>query len=432
MDYGLAAALCVLCMISLLVLGIPVVFCLGFSSMLFGVLVFGPVALYKMGLATFSLLYNYAWSPLPLFVLMGCIISATRIGEDLYRAARNWLSFLPGSLISASIIGEALVASMVGASGAAIVTVGKAAEREFERYGYDKKFAMGGLMCGGVLGPLIPPSTPMIIYGVVANVSVGHLLIAGIVPGALLALVLAAVPLLICWKRPELGPPAGRVSWKVRVYSLARVWPALAVLVTVVGSIFLGIATPTEAAGIGCVAILVLAIIFYNLKFRCLWEAMIEAAKVNAMMLVVIIGASFFSYVLTSKGVGDFIYDIVTQLRIHPLGVVSIIILIYLILGCLFDAITITMLTVPLFAPLIVKLGYDLIWFGVLYVVTTEIGLITPPMGVNLFFMRNVFNIDTQALLKGAVPYLMVLLAFLGVLLLVPQLSLWLPSMMGK
>ncbi len=432
MDAGLAAILCIVSMAFLLVLGIPIAFALGFSSVVFGTLAFGPMALYKMGLATFSLFYNYSWTPLPLFVLMACVITETSIGKDLYKVARNWVSGLPGALVSASILGQGMMASSVGVSGAAIVAVGKVAEPELNRYGYDRKLALGGMMCGGVLGPLIPPSTPLIIYGVIANVSVGHLLIAGIIPGALLAIMLAIVPVIICWRNPKLGPAAGSVGWITRLVSLKKVWPVIAVLVAIIGSIFFGIATPTEAAGIGCVVIIVIAVTVFQLRWKGLRRAMTEAAVINSMMLVIIVAASFFSYMLASAGVGDFLGSLVTSLSVPPIVLVIAIMILYFILGSLFDSITITMLTIPIFAPLLAELGFSLVWFGILYVVNLEIGLITPPMGVNLYFVRNIFNIKTVDLLKGGAPFLITLVIFLFIVLFVPDLSLWLPEMMTK
>jgi C4-dicarboxylate transporter DctM subunit len=432
MDYGLAAILCVVSMLIFLLLGVPIAFSLGFSAVVFGTLAFGPMALQKMGMATFSLFYNFSWTPLPLFVLMACIITETTIGEDLFKVARNWTPRLPGTLISASIMGEALLASTVGVSGAAIVALGKVSEPEFKRYGYDRSLALGGLMCGGVLGPLIPPSTPFIIYGVIANVSVGHLLIAGIVPGILLAVMLAIVPLIICWRNPKLGPAAESVSWKTRVISLKKVWPVIIVMAAIIGSIFFGIATPTEAAGIGCVVIMLIAVTVFHLNWKSLYRAIVEAAVINSMMLVIIVAASFFSYMLASAGVGTFLGGLITSLNVSPTVIVIAIMILYLILGCIFDSISITILTIPIFAPLLTSLGLDLVWFGVLYVVNLEIGLITPPMGVNLFFIRNTFNIKTTELLKGAAPFLITLVVFLFIVLFVPEISLWLPRMMSR
>lgn len=430
MDPGLAATLCIVGMLFLILLGVPMAFALGFSTVIFGTLAFGPMALQKMSMTTFSLFYNYSWTPLPLYVLIACIITETPIGEQLYRVARNWVARFPGALISASIIGEALVAGPVGVSGAAIVALGKVAEPELVKYGYDRNLALGGLTVGGVLGPLIPPSTPMVIYGVMANVSVGHLFIAGILPGIILAAMLTAVPLIVCWRNPKLGPPAESVSWRERFSSLKFVWPVMVVMIAIIGTIFFGVATPTEAAGIGCAVIIIIAVMFFHLRWKSLYRAIVETAVINSMMLVIIVAASFFSYMLASAGVGDFLTGLVTDLDLSPMMVVVAIMILYLILGAFSDAITITILTIPIFAPLLTSLGLDLVWFGVLYVVNMEIGLIVPPVGENLFFMRNTFNIRIADLLKGEVPFLITLFIFLLLVLFFPELSLWLPNMM--
>jgi C4-dicarboxylate transporter DctM subunit len=432
MDPQLAAILCMVSMLVIFLLGVPVAFALGFSTVIFGTLAYGPMALQKMAMGTFSQFYNYSWTPLPLFVLMACVITETPMGAQVYRVARNWVAGLPGALISASILGEAAVAGTVGVSGAAIVAVGKVAEPELMRYGYDRKLALGGLTVGGVLGPLIPPSTPMVIYGVMASVSVGHLFIAGLLPGIILAIMLAVVPLIICWRNPKLGPAAASVPWRERISSLKYVWHVTLVMLSIIGTIFFGIATPTEAAGIGSVVIIVIAVGVFHLRWKGLHRAIVEAAVINTMMLLVIVAASFFSYLLASAGVGNFLGNLVTSMSLSPFMVVVAIVILYLILGCFLDSISITVLTIPIFAPLLTSLGVDLVWFGVLYVVTLEIGLITPPMGVNLFFMRNTFNINMIDLLKGAIPFLIVVFIFLIVLLFVPQLALWLPALMSK
>ncbi len=432
MDPQLAAILCMVSMLVIFLTGVPVAFALGFSTVIFGTLAYGPMALQKMAMGTFSQFYSYAWTPLPLFVLMACIITETPMGAQVYKVARNWVASVPGALISASILGEAAVAGTVGVSGAAIVAVGKVAEPELTKYGYDRNLALGGLTVGGVLGPLIPPSTPMVIYGVMASVSVGHLFIAGLLPGILLALMLAAVPIVLCWRNPKLGPAAERVSWRERILSLRYVWHVALVMLSIIGSIFFGIATPTEAAGIGSVVILLIAVAVFRLSWRGFYRAIVEAAVINTMMLLIIVAANFFSYLLASAGVGDFLGNLVTSLNLTPLVVVIAIVFLYLILGCFLDSISITVLTIPIFAPLLDSLGVDLVWFGVLYVVTLELGLLTPPMGVNLFFMRNTFNINMTDLLKGAAPFLVVTVIFLIIILLVPQLSLWLPTLMSE
>jgi len=212
MDYTTAAIICVVGMLFFLMLGVPIAYSLGFVSVIVGLITFGGACLQKAGWMTFHLLFNLSWTPLPLFTLMACVIAETKIGEDLYRAARNWLSRVPGGLISASIWGEAGMAAALGASAPTIVAVGKVAVPEFERYNYNKALGLGALVCGGVLGPLIPPSATMIIFAILSNVPLGRLFIAGIVPGIILALMLSLVPVIMCARNPSLGSTVGAVS----------------------------------------------------------------------------------------------------------------------------------------------------------------------------------------------------------------------------
>jgi C4-dicarboxylate transporter DctM subunit len=432
MDFTTAALVCVLGMLFLMLMGMPVIYALGFTAITVSFFAFGVPHLEKVGWTTFSTLYNINWTPLPLFVLIACLIAETKIGEDIYYAARSWLSRVPGGLIVTSIWGEAAMAASVGTSTAAILAVGKVAEPEFKRYGYDKGLAMGGLCCGGVLGPLIPPSAGMIIYGVLSETSIGHLFIAGMIPGILLAFMLAAVAIIICWRNPSLGPPVGGVSWGQRFSSLKRVWPIVVVMLSILGTIYMGIASPTEAAGVGCVVVLIIAVAVFGLRWEGLKRALIETAILNGMILFMMVGAWLFSYVIGSSGVAKTITSFVTSAGFSPWLVIISINILLLILGCFIDAITIMLLTVPLFVPVIVALGFNPIWFGVLYVVNMQIGLITPPMGLELFLMRTAFDIPVDKLLKGVLPFLVVLFIFLAVLIAFPQISLWLPGMMGR
>jgi C4-dicarboxylate transporter DctM subunit len=430
MDATAAAIICVSIMLIMLLIGIPIPFALGFSSILIGTIAYGATILEKVGSTTFYLVYNFVWTPLPLFTLMACIMAETRIGEDLYRAARNWLSRLPGGLISASILGEAGMAAALGASAPTIIAVGKVAAPEFERYGYNKGFSIGALTCGGVLGPLIPPSATMIIYSVLTNVSLGRLFIAGIIPGIILALMLGALPVIMCTRNPKLGPAAASVSWLERFGSLKKIWAVALIFVFILGSIYLGIATPTEAGGIGAFIVLVIAVLFYHLRWKNLYRAMIEAALINAMLMFIFVGAQFFSYVIGTSSLAENITDFVVGANLPPYLVIAVIMILLLVLGCFIEGITIMMLTIPIFLPLVSALGFDPLWFGILYVTNMEMGLITPPMGINLFLARNTFNVPTGELLKGIVPFFVMLLLFLAIIAAFPQLSLWLPSFM--
>jgi tripartite ATP-independent transporter DctM subunit len=430
MDFTTAAIVCVCGMLFLMLLGTPVVYALGFMAMTVAFLTFGPLSLEKLGWTTFSTLFNLNWTPLPLFVLIACLIAETKIGEDIYYAARSWLSRVPGGLIVTSIFGEATMAAAVGTSSAALLAVGKVADPEFKRYGYDRDIALGAMCCGGVLGPLIPPSAGFIIYGVLAETSIGHLFMAGIVPGFILAIMLSATAILLCWRKPSIGPPVGGVSWGQRFSSLKRVWPIVVVMLSILGTIYMGIATPTEAAGVGCVVVFIIAFAFFGMRWQSLKRALTETAIINGMILFMMVGAWLFSYVIGSSGVARSITDFVTTSGLSPWLVIIAINILLLILGCFIDGITIMLLTVPLLVPVIVELGFNPIWFGVLYVVNMEIGMITPPMGLELFLMRTVFDVSVGRLIRGVWPFLIALFAFLVIIIAFPQISLWLPSMM--
>ncbi len=432
MDYTLAALICVLGMLFLMLMGMRIVYALGFTALAVAFFAFGPFSLEKLGWTTFNTLFNINWVPLPLFVLIACLIAETKMGEHIYGAARNWLSRVPGGLIVTSIFGEAAMASAIGTSSACILAVGKVAEPEFKKYGYDQGLAMGGLCCGGVLGPLIPPSAGFIIYGVLAEASIGRLFMAGIIPGALLAIMLAATAVTICWRRRDLGPAVGAVPWRTRFFSLTKVWPIIVVMVAILGSIYFGIASPTEAAGVGCVVVLLLGVTVFHLRWEGLKRALIETAIMNGMILFMMVGAWLFSYVIGTSGVVNSITGWVTGSGLSPWWVIIAINILLLILGCFIDAITIMLLTVPLFVPIVESLGFSPIWFGVLYVVNMQIGLITPPMGLELFMMRTAFNIPVDRLLRGVTPFIIVLFIFLALLVAFPEISLWLPGMMRE
>lgn len=433
MDYTIAALICVLGMLFLMLMGMRIVYALGFTALVVAFFTYGSFSLDKVGWTTFNTLFNINWVPLPLFVFIACLIAETRIGEDIYIAARHWLSRVPGGLIVTSIFGEAAMASAIGTSSACILAVGKVAEPEFRKYGYDQGLSMGGLCCGGVLGPLIPPSAGFIIYGVLAEASIGRLFMAGIIPGILLAFMLAATAVIICWRKPNLGPAVGGVTWKQRFSSLKKIWPMVLVMLSILGSIYFGIASPTEAAGVGCVVVLILGFTVFKLRWAGLQRALIETAKLNGMILFMMVGAWLFSYVIGTSGVVNTITSWVTQSELSPWLIIVAINILLLFLGCFIDAITIMLLTVPLFVPVIAALGFSPIWFGVLYVVNMQIGLITPPMGLELFMMRTAFNIPVDKLLRGVTPFIIVLFIFLALLIAIPEITLWLPGMMrGK
>ena len=430
MDYNTASLLCAGLMLFLLVIGVPIAYALGFSSILVGYFAFGSFALQKAGWTTFQLLYNLTWTPLPLFTLMSFLIAETKMGEHLFRTARNWMSRLPGGLFVASILGEAGMAAALGASGPTIIAVGNVAVPEFKRYSYNKALGLGALTCGGVLGPLIPPSATMIIFAILANVPLGRLFIAGVIPGIILAIMLSIVPVFMCARNPELGRAAGKVSWRERFSSLRLIWPIVLVMFGILGSIYFGIATPTEAGGVGCFIVLVVAVLFFDLRWKGLHRAIVQTAVLNATIMIILVGSSFFTYVFGSSSVAQKLSMVIASLNLPPMAVIIAIMIFLLFLGCFIDGITIMMLTVPIFIPIITDLGFDPLWFGILFVINMEIALITPPMGINFFLVRNNFNIASMDLMKGVLPFLLMLVLFLAVTVAFPQLSLWLPGLM--
>ena len=430
MEPTTISLLCILGLFVLMMLGVPIVYSLGFTALITSLLVYGPSVLYKVGSSPFSMLFNLAWTPLPLFVLLGAVIGESGMGKDLFRAAANWLSRVRGGLVVAGILGEAMLAATLGTSAAAIIVVGKVAVPEFEKQGYDRGFSLGALLAGGVLGPLIPPSATMIIYAVLANVSLGRLFIAGIIPGILLAFFLSIPAVFICYLRPELAPQTYSVKWGERFSSLKGVWPIALVMFSILGAIYFGIATPTETAGVGSFVVVLLAILVFRLRWDGLRRAIVEAATVNGLILFIIVAASFFTYVVGSTNVAQTLLAFVESGAISPWQVIIIINLILLFLGCIIDPITITLLTIPIFVPLIISLGMDPIWFGVLFVVNTQIGLITPPMGTDLFAVKTIFNVPTMDIIRGVLPFLFFELLFLAMISALPQISLWLPNMM--
>jgi C4-dicarboxylate transporter DctM subunit len=414
----------------LILIGIPIAYVLGFCTVLGILFSLGVAPLTKLGLTTFSAFHSLNWLPLPLFILMAYIISETDIGRDIFRTANNWLSRVPGGLVVGSIYTEAAMAATMGVSGTTILTVGTVAIPEMERLGYDRKFSLGALLTGGVLGPLIPPSIPFIIYAILSQQSISELFMAGIIPGVLLASMLATYAILACVRRPELAPRPAGVSWKERLFSLRKVWPVVVLMIGMLGGIYLGVVTATEAAGAGVIIILFIAVVFYRFRLPNLVRAMSQAATLTAMVSLMVIATTFFTFLIGVSGLAQDLSNLIVSSGLSPWWIIIVINLSILVLGCFMDGLAILMVTMPIFIPLVSALGFNLVWFGVLVTVNIEIALITPPVGLNLFLMSGTFRVPIVELIRGVAPFLAVLVIFLGILIAFPQLSIWLPSIM--
>jgi len=420
-------------MFLLMMLGVPIVYSLGFSSLLAGLIAYGGSVLPKLGMGAFHFMYNINWTALPLFVLLGEVMASTAMGDDLFNAGSKWLSRVPGGLVGAAVVGEAVGSAVIGTSLATIIVVGKTAIPAFEKHGYNHKMGLGALLAGGVLGPLIPPSTTMIIYGVLAEESIGQLFMAGIIPGLILALMLIVPVILWCWWKPQYGPAGQSYTWKEKFRSLRNIWPTFLVIVAILGSIYFGIATPTESAGVGTVIMVIIAITLYRMRWKGLKKALIEATMVNAMIMFLCLSAYFFTYLIGSSNIAVKIGELISWMHLPPLAVILMINVVLIILGGFIDPITITLLTVPIFLPLIIQAGYDPLWFGVVFTINTEIGLLYPPIGENIFAVKSVFKTKTSDLFRAIAPFLAIETVFLLIIVLWPSLSLWLPAhMMGN
>jgi len=430
MDILTITAICVAGSLFLMLIGVPIAYALGFCTVIGVLWGLGEPALARLGLTPFTVFYSLNWTPLPLFILMAYIIAETEIGANIFDAANNWLSRVPGGLAVAAVWAEAGMAATMGASGTTILTVGKVALPQMERLGYNRKFSTGALLSGGVLGPLIPPSIPLIIYAIMAQQSISELFIAGVIPGVILASMLSAYCVIACLRRPGLAPRPASVSWTARVMSLRKVWPVVVLMFGILGGIYMGVITATEAGGIGVLIILFIAVAFYRFRLRNLVRAMSETATLTGMVCLMIIAATIFSYLVGSSRLAQELVDFISSSGLSPWMVIIIMNLVMLVLGFIMDGLAIMLVTVPLFIPLIVALGFNPVWFGVLMVVNIEIALITPPVALNLFLMSGTFRMPVAQVIRGVAPFLAVLVLFLAILIIFPDLSIWLPGMM--
>jgi len=431
MDLETMALIGILAVVVLVIIGIPIAYSMLIMAIV--IILFGlqqPASLLKLGTAPFSAFYSMTWAPLPLFILMAYIIDQTTIAKDIFAAANKWLSRVPGGLVVSGIVGEAIMAAAIGSSGVTMLAVGKVALPEMEALHYKKDFSLGALLAGGVLGPLIPPSIPFVVYGILVQQDIGKLLIAGIMPGILLTVLLATLATVLCIKHPSWAPLPPTVSWRERFVSARKVWPIIIIILAIIGSIYLGIATASEAAGVGVLVTLILAVIGYGFRPRHLGKAMAATATLTGMIGLMIISATIFTFAIGISGLAQSISNSIVNAGLSPWVVIIAINIVIIIAGCIMDTLAIILVAVPIFVPLIMALGFDPIWFGVVMVVNTEIGLITPPIGLNTFLASQVFEMPIYHVLRGVLPFLILLFVFLAIVIAFPQLSLWLPGLM--
>ncbi len=422
--------------IALLVAGLPLAFATGAVAVVFAVALFDLASLNLVVSRIFTLMNNYVLVSVPLFIFMACVLERAGVAEDLFRAVHVWSGRLRGGLAVAVIVSCALMAAMVGVIGAEVVTMGVVALPAMLDRKYDRRLALGSICAGGGLATLIPPSVVFIMYGLTAGVSVGQLYMAGVVPGLLLGGLYIAYIVIRCRLRPQLAPVAGedelRMSLRAKLVLLkGLVLPGL-IAFGVLGSLYLGLATPTEAAGVGALGALVAAAVHRRLTWPNLVRAVADTTKVTSMLYWLFFGASALIGVYTLGGGTSFVKEAITALPVGPWGIVLLMQAIWIVLGCFIDWIGILLLTAPIFVPIVQSLGFDPIWFGVLFCLNMQISYISPPFGPAVFYLKGVAppEITVGDIFRSVWPFMGLQLAALALVMAFPKLALWLPGLM--
>ncbi|RBW51200.1 TRAP transporter large permease [Marinobacter sp. F3R11] len=405
-----------------------------FSVSAIGTLVYlGLPLLYSFGDTLWGTLNNFLLTAIPLFILLGELLLRSGITDRMYNSLSVWLSRMPGGLLHTNVGASTVFAAMSGSSVATAATIGTVALPALSDRGYNERLALGTLAAGATLGILIPPSINMIIYGAITNTSISKLFIAGILPGLVLAGCFMLAIMAFSLLRPGVaGDPEPRVPLGQRLRSLADLLPPAFIFAIVIGSIYSGWATPTEAAALGVVAALVLAAIYRKLTIRMLHESFLSMARTTAMIMLIIAAAFFMNYIVGILGIPSTLTNWVAGLGLTPLGLILALVVFYLVLGCFLETLSMMIATVPIVVPMVVTFGYDPVWFGIFLVIMMEISLITPPIGMNLYVVQGVRGKGSITdVMLGSLPFLAIMLLFVLLIIIWPGLVMWLPDAMG-
>jgi len=410
---------------------------IGFSMALVGFLGFTVLCSLEasfsiMGMEAFKTGTAYSLTVIPLFILMGQFANHSRMGMEIYETVYRWLGFLPGGLAMATTGACAGFAAISGSSLATAATMGMVALPEMKRFKYDDSLATGCIAAGGTLGILIPPSTVLIIYGILTEQPIATLFIAGVLPGLLLSGLFIATIYAMTKYKPSLGPPGPRFTMKEKIYSLKGTWSLLALFLLVIGGLYTGWFTPTEAAGVGAFGAFFITIIKGRLNRDNLRESLTETVKTTAMVFVILIGANIFGYFLTVSQIPDQLSTWIGELGLNRYVVMSMLIFAFIILGCFMEGLAIMVLTIPIVYPMVMAMGFDPIWFGIIITLTMEMSLITPPVGINVFIISGVAkDVPMYTIFRGILPFWFAMLACIILLVIFPHIALFLPTSMG-
>jgi len=430
MTQNLVAVSGFVLLFALMLLRVPVGMAMGLVGVTgFGLLAgFGP-ALKLIGQTSMRTVTDYTFGVIPMFLLMGAFVTNSGMSRELFRAANTFIGHLRGGLGLATIVASAGFAAISGSSVATAATFSTVAYPEMRRFNYPQSFAAGTIAAGGTLGAMFPPSTVLVVYGILTEQDISRLFMAGIVPGVLAVLMYMITIIIIGRLRPDMLSAGQRSNWNERLHALKDVWAPLLLFFFVIGGLYGGLFTPTEAGGVGAGGAFIIGLLRGKLDRQKILTSLLQATRTAAAVFTILIGALLFGYFLTITGTPQKVTAFLGGLGIGPYGVLLLIILMYLVLGCIMDAMAMVILTVPIVYPVILALGFDPIWFAVIVVMTVELGLISPPVGMNVFVIKSVVpELSFARIFRGVAPFIVTDVIRLALLIAFPVIVTWLPS----
>ena len=414
----------------LFLIRMPVAFAMAFVGLVgFAYLTDPGPALSLLAQDVFEEFSSYPLTVIPMFILMGTFAYASGISQRLYKTTYTWVGQFRGGLTMATVFACAGFGAICGSSAATAATMGKIALPEMEKYNYDKTLATGTVAAAGSLGILIPPSTILIVYGIMTEESIGKLFIAGVLPGVLLSLFFAATVVILCLRNPAIGPPGDPTSWKEKLRAITGIIPAIILFLLAIGGLFLGWFSHTQAGAIGAGGALIIGLGRRQLTWQTFFEAGKDGLRTGCMVIFIITGAVIFGHFMAVSTIPFKLADWLAGLAIHRMAVMAVIVFIYFIGGFFMDSMALVVVTIPILFPVVMELGFDPIWFGVIIVLTAEMGVITPPVGVNVFVIKGIApDVPLETIFKGIFPFLAALIIVTIILIAFPQIATFLPS----
>ncbi len=433
MDNDLIAVLGFIALFALMLLRVPVGMAMGLVGISgYAVLSGAGPALKLVGQTSLRTVTDYNFGVIPMFMLMGAFVSVSGLSREMFQAANSLIGHVRGGLGAATVLACGGFSAICGSSVATAATFSSVAYPEMRRYGYPQSFATGVIAAGGTLGIMIPPSTVLAVYAILTQQDIGKLFVAGLIPGLLAILMYVLTIVVIVRMRPNWLPAGHLRPWSERVRDFKAVWAPLVLFIFVIGGLYGGLFTPTEAGGVGACGAFLLGLVRGKLDRSKVKEALLSSTRTSAAVFTILIGALMFGYFLTITQTPQKIASFLTGMGIGAYGILILILVMYLILGCLMDAMAMIILTVPIIYPVVVQLGFDPIWFGVIIVMTVELGLITPPVGMNVFVIKSVLPENSfSTIYRGVSPFVVTDILRLAILVAFPAISLWLPKTMG-